>query len=162
MDDDAKKEVEDLAAQLGDKLTPAAVLNAAKQAGTALHAYFEQRGAFDPTKAMERYGLIIAREVIRSCKFIVRTETHTFKVPKFVRDPEAAKGEQGYVSVARLRTDEDMAREALVAEFARAGAVMARAQNLAAAFNLSDEIAAIREQWMGLSQRMHEAPAAAQ
>ena len=56
MNEHVKKEIEDIANQNNGKITADLVFNAAKDDTTALHAYFETRGVWDPQKAQERYG----------------------------------------------------------------------------------------------------------
>ena len=145
MDGKVDAEINRIAAANGGKITPEMVLKEAQNKNNdALHGYFEQRGYFDPKKAQHQYGLFIARELIRSVKIRVTTETFSIVAPAYVRSPDAAPKTQGYSSIARLRTEEDLARAAIVAEFSRAGAALARAQDIAAALGLSDEIADLR------------------
>ena len=144
MDKKIEVEINKIAAANGGTVTAEQVLRAAQDKNTALFSYFEKRGFFDPKKAQHQYGLFIARELIRSVKIRVTTETFSIVAPAYVRSPDAEPKVQGYSSLSRLRTDEDLAREALVAEFARAGAALARAQAIAAALDLSDEVAELR------------------
>lgn len=158
MDDNIRAEIEAIAANNDGRVTAEQVLDAAKIPGTALFEYFEKRGAWDPETAQRQFGLMVARECIKSIR--VKVESYPFpQVPKFVRDPELPAQVQGYVSISRLRKDEDLAREALVNEFSRAGALLKRAQTYAALFGLGDELEEVRTK-LGLITTRVEAAAA--
>ena len=92
------------------------------------------------SKGFEKYLMDRARAVIRSVRIEVIRHEVTHKTPLFVRDPSAGPREQGYVSMRRLRTDADMARERVVAEFAAAGAALKRARAIAAVLDVAGEI----------------------
>lgn len=144
----ASKEIEAaiqaIADKRGGRVTPDQVLAAAKIKSSPLHSYFAERGCFDPKRSMNEYGVIVARELIRSITVRVTTETYSVAAPQYVRDPKQPADKQGYASLGRLRTNEDVAREAIVAEFARAGAALARAKAVAAALGLENEIEELR------------------
>lgn len=158
MDDKVKKEIQEIAAANDGKITPNMVLAAAQQPGSALYDYFETRGVWDPIKARRAYGLIIARECIRSCKIQVITKQFPVEVPWFIRDPERERKTQGYIAIIKLRNDEDLARDALIEEFARAGAAMKRAQQLAVALGLESEVQEIRDRIEIVARTVEEHP----
>lgn len=139
-----KKEIIDAIVALSDvnggTLTPELVVKSAENKNSPLHECF----TWDNKAAGTAYRLIEARTLIRSVRVEISTEQFSVKAPMFVRDPSLPADEQGYASIGRLRSDEDMAREAVVAEFSRAGAALARAKAVAAALSLSDEIEEIR------------------
>ena len=140
----------------GGRLTPDDVVQDAKKKDSPLHAHFE----WDTKKAAAAYWIEQARELIVSVRVVVRTEHTRVSAPYYVRDPNAESGQQGYVSVPMLRTDQDMARDALVAEFGRVAAMLTRARALAAALEAADDVDALLQNVVGLRQRFMEHPGA--
>lgn len=120
----------------GGILQPEAVVAAAKNAKSPLHAYFE----WDDKKASHQWRIEQARRLIRSVRVEVRTTTRVIRAVAYVRNPQAEPSEQGYVETKKLRNDEDLAREAVYHEFARAAAALTRARELSAALGLEDEV----------------------
>jgi len=131
-------ELERLEDQHGS-LTPDIVVAAAREPDNPLHRCPEFLG-WDAEKASEAYYLAAARRIIASVHIIVRTETTRVSIPAYIRDPEKTSNEQGYRSVSRLKSEEDSARAAIVEEFARAGAHLKRARDLATYLGSSEEI----------------------
>lgn len=138
----------------GGRLTPDAVLADAQDPTSPTHDYF----TWDDAKAGHAYRLDQARALISSVRVVFRTETTTVRSVAYVRDPSLPSGEQGYVAVARLRTDADAAREALIAEFSRVADLLRRARELAVALHASDEVEALLRSVVGLRQRFQEPP----
>lgn len=136
----------------GGKITPEMVVDAARDTSSPLHEHF----TWDDEKAAGAFRLVEARALIRSVRVDIVMTTHTLKAPEFVRDPAMASDKQGYVSLGHLRTDEDVAREAVVAEFARAAAALSRARTIAIALGLSDEIDKVREHVVAFAGRFQE------
>lgn len=120
----------------GGRITPQQIVDAARDEDSALHKFFEWNDGI----AAENYRLMQARTLLRSCQVDVEIENHKFRIPSYIRDPESDPMQQGYIEVGRLTTQADLKRDALLTEFARAGAQLARARRLAAYFNASDEI----------------------
>jgi hypothetical protein len=145
-----------LADRNGGRLTPDIVVAAARSNDSPLHAYFASRDCWDTKKAADHWAVAVARDLIRSVKVEVTTTDFTVKAPAFVRDPSAGDA-QGYASLSRLRSDTDLAREAVVAEFARVSAALARAQAVAAALNLTDEIGELRSRMSAFADRVESA-----
>lgn len=121
------------------RLTPDAVVADAKKPTSPLHDQFE----WDKGKAAYSWWLEQARTLITSVRVIQRTEQTTIKSVYYVRDPSAMAGEQGYVSVTSLRSDEDSARAALVDAFSAAGDMLRRARELAVVLSLDAEVDAL-------------------
>lgn len=121
------------------RLTPDAVVSDAKDPNSPLHDEFD----WDVEAAAHRHWIERARELITSVRVTVTTEHSTVSTVYYVRDPSAAQSEQGYVSLYRLRSDTDMAREAIADEFARAAAVLRRARALAVALRMEDAVDAL-------------------
>lgn len=139
----------------GGRLTPELVVEAAKSKDSPLHTHF----TWDVKKAAHERWIDQARTLIRSVKVEITTTQFTVRAPAYVRDPAAAADEQGYASLGRLRTDEDLAREAVVYEFSRASAALARAKAVAAALDLSDAIEEVQTRVIQLSERAQQVAA---
>lgn len=138
------------------RLTPAAVVADAKDPSSPLHDCFQ----WDVDKAAYQHWLEQARDLITSVRITVRTETTKVSAVYYVRDPSSDPSQQGYVSVTKLRSDTDLARDALVNEFSRVADHLRRARALAAALEAADEVDALLQSVVGLRQRFQEPPAA--
>lgn len=134
----------------GGILTPNAVLDDARDASSPLHDQFE----WDDTEAAHQYRLQQARALIRSVKIDVKTESHTISTVRYVRDPTRDYDEQGYMDVVKLRTRADLARETLHREFGCAMALLRRAEFLAEAFDMKNEIVDLRNRVAELDKRL--------
>ena len=145
-----------LSDQHDGRITPDIVLAAAQSPDSPLHTAF----TWDDGEAAHKHRLAEARDLIRSVRVEVRTTFFTADVPAFVRDPTVGKA-QGYASLGRLQTEEDAAREAIVAEFSRASAALGRAKALAVALGMADEITEIESRVLDLTGRAISAEAAA-
>ena len=133
------------------KLTAEAVVADAKRKDSPLHDLFE----WDVKKY--QHWLDRAREVMKF-RFVVHTETSTVSVVGYVRDPAAGPHDGGYVSVKRVMGDKDKAREVLVAEFGRIRDLLNRARELAAVFDMQDELSSMVTQVAGLRERVMNMP----
>ena len=118
------------------RLTPDAVIEAARPKDSVLHNCF----TWDKTEAAAKQLLYEARSLIRSVRVTTVVKDRVFRTIAYVRDPSVAANDQGYISVAKLRTDADMAREVLLEEFGRAASAMRRALEVSEAVNLRDEV----------------------
>jgi hypothetical protein len=118
------------------RLTPEMVVADARDPDSILHSHFN----WDVEKAANEYWLDRARQLIRSVKLVISTETVSLSCVAYVRNPELPEGEQGYVQVDQVRSDAEMARAVLVDEFAKAAAALTRARALAAVFGLMDDV----------------------
>ena len=142
----------ELARKGGGVLTPDVVVAEAKKKSSPLHHYFESRGCWDAKTAQAAWCVSVARELIRSVRVEVTNTIFSVKAPAFVRDPSQAP-RQGYASLSRLRSDKDLAHEVLVREFSMASAALARAQAVAAALDMSDEIEDIKSRINAMAER---------
>lgn len=133
--------LEQIAKRNGGRLTPDAVVEDARAKDSPLHDQF----TWDVKEAAAQYWLAQARTLIRTVQIEITTETKIVSTVRYVRDPSADKREQGYVDVLALRSEEDLAREALLEEFGRARAMMDRAIGLAEALGLTAEVSDIAE-----------------
>ncbi|MEE4236521.1 MAG: hypothetical protein V2I51_07335 [Anderseniella sp.] len=132
----AMAELNRLAKAGGGRITPSAIVEAARDEDSALHAYFE----WDDSTAAEQYRLMQARELLRSCKVEFKINDRKIAIPAYVRDPEADSMQQGYVETARIRNEAEAARDVLLREFSRVGSLLTRARRLAEFFEMESEV----------------------
>lgn len=140
-----------LAAANAGRLTPDQVVEAASDPASPLHDQFE----WDDSVAAVEYRRDQARTLIRSVNVKIEVGGVILRAPQYVRDP-AAERAQGYATLQRLKSDEDVAREAVVAEFVRASAALSRARAIAAALGLSDQINVLHEQVSAFTAKLKE------
>jgi hypothetical protein len=136
------------------RLTPAAVVDDARQPSSPLHDQFE----WDKGKAAYAHWIDQARTLITSVYYVHKTEQTTVKAVFYHRDPNAAGNEAGYVSIPTLRSDEEAARAALVDAFRAVGDMLRRAQQLAIVLEMDGEVAALLNGVVELRQRISEQP----
>lgn len=118
------------------RLTPDVVVREAKKKTSVLHKHF----TWDIKKAAEERWLDQARELIRTVHVNVVTRQETFRVRAFVRDPEKPGYEQGYVALRVLRSDEEVARQALILEASRIATSLKRFRELATVLGLEGRV----------------------
>jgi len=123
------------------RLTPRALVEAARPARSVLHGLF----TWDEKRAAQKCRLDEARELIASYRVVITTEPFVIRAPVYVRDPSAAP-DQGYISVSRLRTDAELARDVLIFEFDRVVAALRRAKEVGHAIGMADEIDRLQRQ----------------
>lgn len=130
-----------IAEENSGRLTPDAVVAAAKSKDNPLHAQFE----WDGKLAAHAWRIEQARSLIRSVRIVVKTERTNVSTVCYVRDPDAGSEEQGYVTTVSLIGDTERARETLVREFSMAAGSLRRARELAAVFEMAGEVEAVVE-----------------
>jgi hypothetical protein len=120
----------------GGRLTPEQVVSAARDRRSPLHAVFE----WDDKKAAASHRLFQARVLIKSVRLTIETTELSAprRVPAFGTD--VANG--AYATLDVLRQDPDAARDAAIAEFARAASALKRARQIAVELGLGQEAAA--------------------
>lgn len=128
--------LQEIADRNAGRLTPEDVVKEAFDPGHPLHPFF----TWDDEEAALERRLEQARSLIRSVRVVFSVENRQIRTVCFLRDPEAEPREQGYVSLASLRSDKQRARDAVMAEFGRADAALKRARNVAAALDLAAEV----------------------
>jgi hypothetical protein len=133
-------------------LTPEMVVADAKREGSPLHDLFE----WDLGKAATSHWLETARRLIRNVKVIVTNEKTTLKAPFFVRDPSLDYHEQGYTTVVQLRTKPQLAQEAVLEECSRAASAFRRAQEVAAAVGVEQDVADLLSRTLNLTTRVKD------
>jgi len=131
-------------------LTPTLVVEVAKNPKSVLHHLFE----WDDAKAGESFRLSQARAIITSVKVNIITETHKISAVSYVRDPRLASSEQGYISVDKLKTDKDLARESIKYEFQRAYAHLHRAKTHAQLLGMEDQVSALLNTFEDIKETM--------
>lgn len=151
--------VNELAEEFGGRITPDQVVDDARDPDSPLHGLF----TWDTDAAAAAHWRDTARAIISSVRVVINTTTTRVASVAYVRDPNAAAKEQGYVSVAQLRTDADSAREAVVNEISRAASAVARAREIARALDMSeefdatlDELDALKSRFVPLQQQAQE------
>ena len=141
------------------ELTATAVVEAARDPESVLHGHFE----WDDTKAAEAHRLDQARSLIRSVTVQVRLGSLQVAVPAYVRDPGKEGGAEGYRNVAQLRTETDLAREAIVSEFKAVASRLQRARRLAQVLSIPEtDIDDIADAVGAIVERVMQAPATPQ
>lgn len=132
-------EIKQALAELEDaegRVTPEAVVEAAKPEDSVLHGLFE----WNDGVAAHYYRIDQARTLIRSVRVEFRIEKRVVRSVAYVHDPLLPPKEQGYRAVVELRRDPEAARSALVSEFSRVSAHLRRARELATALSLEGEV----------------------
>jgi hypothetical protein len=137
------------------RLTPEAVVAAAKPEDSPLHFWFE----WDNRKAAAAHRINQARALIRSVRIKFSVDHRTIKTVAYVRDPTADASDAGYISVARVRDETDLSRDVLLQEFGRAAACLQRARRLAAVFGLTEDVDAFIGDLDLMRTRVVDAPA---
>lgn len=133
------KRLAEIAAANDGKLTPDLVVQDAEQSDSPLHELFE----WDDGIAGHRYRIEQARQVITSVRVVITTEHKAVSTVFYVRDPEADPQEQGYVSINKLKSNADLARESIVLEFSRAASYLQRARTHAEALGMASDVDAL-------------------
>lgn len=133
-------------------LSPDDVVEDARRKDSPLHDLFE----WDTKKAALEHWREVARALIRSVRVVVVNEERTITAPYFVRDPSLPSGTQGYTTTKRLRDESDLAREAVADECSRAAAAFRRAEEVAEAVGLKQDVRALLDQTMNLGRRVRE------
>lgn len=136
----------------GGSLTAEAVVKDAKDKASPLHDEFEWR----VKDAAYQHWLDTARQIIRSYRVTI-TEDVAMRAPRYVRDPRLERGQQGYVSLYELRTDEDAAAAAMLKEFQRIESAIHRALGVAEVLGLRDWLNDMLDQILTAKSRVKKA-----
>ncbi len=140
----------EIAEQNGGRLTPNLVLDEARDPESILHNLFE----WDDGLAAHQHRLFQARQIITSVRVVITTEKRKISTVYYVRDPEAGPSEQGYVNIDKLKSSDDLARESIVMEFARAQSHLTRAKLHAEALGLDDDVDALLDSLERIKESM--------
>ena len=131
-------------------ITPDLVVKAASDPNNVLHHLFE----WDDVKAGNAHRIDQARQIITSVKINIVTETRTISAGSYVRDPRLPSDQQGYVSVSKLRTDSDLAKDSIRLEFERAYSHLHRAKTHAEILGMQDQVSALLNDLNALKEVM--------
>ena len=131
-------------------LTPEMVVADAANPESPLHAVIEQ----DDAKAAHQHRLDRARELIRGVKVLITNETKVLRAPFFVRDPSLPAQKQGYVVATSLRSESDLAMEAVLEELARASSAFRRAEAVAAAVGVQADVEGLLRATLAVRDRV--------
>ena len=129
-----------LAQQNGGILTPEAVVQDAKKKTSPLH----QGCGFEPNdkRAAHKHRLDWARNIIASVRYEYWQEREILAAPMYVHDPRGGN-RQGYIPTPVARNDKHIAKEVLATEVKRAINTLRRAQAVAGALDLQDDLEGI-------------------
>jgi hypothetical protein len=133
------KRLAEIAQANNGSLTPDLVVKDASNLDSPLHELFE----WDDGIAGHKYRIEQARQVITSVRVVITTEHKAVSTVYYVRDPNAEPTEQGYVSLDKLRSNSDLARESIVMEFSRAASYLQRARVHAEALGMAEDVDAL-------------------
>ena len=133
--DEVKKVLDEIAAANGGRLRPGDVVDAARPKSHPLHGRF----TWDDKKAGAAHRIGQARELIRAVKVQITTTTRQVSASFYTHD--ATSRDPGYLSVVKVRSEEDVARATIAQEFGRAVGALERARNQALAVGLHAEAA---------------------
>lgn len=144
------------ALEANGRITPEGVYDwAKKNQESALYRALDEHHCWDNKQAAYLYGINVVRGLIRSVRYVEHeVKTEVIRVPYYVRDPEKDPNEQGYVSIQKLRTEEDNAREVILREFRYADAALKRALAVASVLGLEEEVAAARKPIDAILERL--------
>lgn len=129
------------------------------QARSKKHPLHNDGFIWDDRKAADEHRLDRARQIIALVRTVVTVNSMQIKTVGYVRDPSLNGDEQGYIAVSKLRTDEDRAREALLAEAVRIQSMLERARELADALDMRAELNALLDGVINLSGRLRKGKA---
>jgi hypothetical protein len=151
--DQLRDAFESVAKANGGRLTPAAALAAARKKDHPLHQCVPPH-FWDDKKSSEKYRLHWLRSKIRSVRLVITVHEKQLSTVFYTRDPSVQGRDQGYISVPKLRDDQELSRQALLNEFTRVAAALERAYGLAAALDLQSEIEEMRSRAEALKARI--------
>lgn len=131
MNEQVRIALQEIADRNGGRLTPDDVVVEARNPQSVLHELFN----WDIEQAAMSHWRDRAREIIRSVRVEIKTDTTIIESVAYVRDPDVEPEEQGYISTVVLRDDKEAAKRAISYEFGRAEAALERAREIAIALD---------------------------
>ena len=120
-------------------LRPERVVEAAKAKDHPWHDRFE----WDDTAAAEQYRINQARVLIRSVEVRITTSEYVMFSPVYTRKAEQPGGPKGYVEVAKIASQEEVARASLEDELRRISGNIERSRGIAHQLGLVPEFEAL-------------------
>jgi hypothetical protein len=118
------------------RVTPYDIVDAARDPDSPLHSAF----TWDDAEAAHQHRLDQARYLIRRIHVDITVGNRLIRIPAFVRDPAMDVRVPGYVHLSRLRSDEENARDAVLAAFARAARSLQHARDLATVLGIERDV----------------------
>lgn len=125
-----------VALERNGRTTAEAILADAKNPASPLHDLYD----WDVQRAAEAHWLDRTREIVRLVRYVEHTTHESYRLPRYVRDPDLFGRTQGYVALETLRVDPSRSRRALIAEFERVTAMLQRARHIAIGLALDHEV----------------------
>ena len=122
-------------------LIPEDVVRAAQPPESPLHNHF----TWDDSEAAHKQRIHEARTLIRTVKVEITVREVPLTVCGYIRDPEADAGQAGYRNITVVRSEEDLARAAIVDEMKRVSNAVGRAKRLALTLGVQDDVNHIDE-----------------
>jgi hypothetical protein len=150
--EEKRKALEAIRLANGERLTPEAVVEAAKNPAHPLHYEFD----WDDQSAAQQQRLSTARAIIRSVQINIQMDSRIVSSICYVRDPKAAHKEQGYVAMSQSRRQREEAHQILMAELSRVESAIRRARHIAGALNLTDELEELLEQILIIRRKINQ------
>lgn len=135
-------------------ITAQRLLKAATNPDHLMNEDFE----WDDTKCGKKYRLNQARGYIAAVRITHTTTTMRLTGVAYVRDPRLPPEEQGYVSTIKLRSEREVAEDALAAEMARLQSILERTREIAALLNLTNEHEDTLQSVLRLNSRIRKGP----
>lgn len=118
------------------EIRPSDLVEAARIPSHPYHDSFE----WDDSKAAAKHRLEQARVIIRAVKPYLVEDGAVIRAPVYVRNPERQVEEQGYIRLAKAKTQEDVAVEVFQAELSRAISALKRACDVGNVLGFGTEI----------------------
>jgi NTP pyrophosphatase (non-canonical NTP hydrolase) len=118
-------------------IRPQDVIDAARPEESPIHRMFP----WDVGEAAHRHWLDVACRLIRFVKLEIRVDRSIVAVPGYIIDPQRDLRVKRYLDVRLAREDAETSRLALLEELERIAQAIRRAQKVAMALGLQDELA---------------------
>lgn len=134
------------------RLTPLAVVDAARDPSSVLHSHF----LWDDAEAAHEHRIYQARNLIRGISIVVERSSKQIATVCYVRDPAAEARDQGYVSISRLEKEPDNAKAMLDMELARVDACLERAESLSKVFGIHRQVKTTRRRVAKLRETVEQ------
>ena len=141
MSEEKKQAVADRLAEIASRndgrVTPEMVLTDAQEPDSPFHDMLD----WDNEKAAHSWRLNQCRIIIRSVRYVAHVSVdREVRSPRYIRDPEAEAGTQGYRDIVSIKTQKDVSREALQVEIDRIMAMLIRASAIAEVLGLMKDL----------------------
>lgn len=140
------------------RLIPEDVVEAARDPESPLHKHF----TWDDSEAASKQRLHEARTLIRTVQIEVKVRDIPIMVCGYVRDPEANAKQGGYRNITVVKSEEDLARSAIIDEMKRVASAVSRAKRIAAVLGIVQDIEAIETLANTLTAKIAESQQGAQ